>query len=278
MKNIVIIYHGNCQDGFGGAWAAWKKFGDKAEYLPVKPGAMPEAVIENKEVYFIDTTPKIEEIKKLIDKNKRVTVIDHHITGEEAAKLTVEPSFAIKNSGCVLAWKYFHPQKPVPKLLEYLEDNDLWRFKIPKSKEVFSFMCSVEFTFKIRSSIAAILEKPKGRREIIEKGAALLKYEQKLVNEITTKDAEQAEFKGYKILIINSPFFQSNIGHVLSKIQPPMGLIWHETDGKIKVSLRSDGTVDVSKIAAQFGGGGHKAAAGFSFSADDPKPWKLIRE
>jgi len=33
-------------------------------------------------------------------------------------------------------------------------------------------------------------------------------------------------------------------------------------DGRIRCSLRSIGTVDVSKIAAKFGGGGHKMAAG----------------
>lgn len=34
------------------------------------------------------------------------------------------------------------------------------------------------------------------------------------------------------------------------------------------VSLRSDGSVDVSKIAAKYGGGGHASAAGFSVDAD----------
>jgi phosphoesterase RecJ-like protein len=35
-------------------------------------------------------------------------------------------------------------------------------------------------------------------------------------------------------------------------------------DADFHVSLRSDGSVDVSRIAAQFGGGGHTGAAGFS--------------
>ena len=33
-------------------------------------------------------------------------------------------------------------------------------------------------------------------------------------------------------------------------------------DGRIRCSLRSRGAVDVSQIAAKFGGGGHKMAAG----------------
>ena len=34
LKSIVVIYHGRCRDGFAAAYAAWKKFGDKASYLP----------------------------------------------------------------------------------------------------------------------------------------------------------------------------------------------------------------------------------------------------
>jgi len=47
----------------------------------------------------------------------------------------------------------------------------------------------------------------------------------------------------------------------------------HQAGQQYHVSLRSDGTVDVSKIAARFGGGGHSAAAGFNIDAamDDLK-------
>lgn len=42
-----------------------------------------------------------------------------------------------------------------------------------------------------------------------------------------------------------------------------VGILFEETeDNKVKVSLRSDSRVDVSKIAQRFGGGGHSRAAG----------------
>jgi len=40
-------------------------------------------------------------------------------------------------------------------------------------------------------------------------------------------------------------------------------LIKENTEGKVRCSLRSKGTVNVSKIAQNFGGGGHVSAAGF---------------
>lgn len=36
LKEIVIIYHAQCRDGLGSAYAAWKKFGDNASYIPRK--------------------------------------------------------------------------------------------------------------------------------------------------------------------------------------------------------------------------------------------------
>jgi phosphoesterase RecJ-like protein len=52
-------------------------------------------------------------------------------------------------------------------------------------------------------------------------------------------------------------------------------LLREEPDGRTKVSLRSKNYVDVSKIAIDFGGGGHKRAAGFK---SDIKDYKIVRE
>lgn len=42
-----------------------------------------------------------------------------------------------------------------------------------------------------------------------------------------------------------------------------VGVLLQETSpGEVRVSLRSDGTVDVNRVAGRFGGGGHKNAAG----------------
>ena len=42
-----------------------------------------------------------------------------------------------------------------------------------------------------------------------------------------------------------------------------VGLLVQEfAPGEIRLSFRSDGTVDVNEVAARFGGGGHKNAAG----------------
>jgi len=38
MAKRLVIYHANCIDGYTSAWAAWRKYGDDAEYLPASYG------------------------------------------------------------------------------------------------------------------------------------------------------------------------------------------------------------------------------------------------
>lgn len=60
-----------------------------------------------------------------------------------------------------------------------------------------------------------------------------------------------------------------------------VALLLREEDGIIKGSLRSNNSeIDVAKIAGQFGGGGHKKAAGFSLSGKlikTDRGWKVRR-
>jgi bifunctional oligoribonuclease and PAP phosphatase NrnA len=50
----------------------------------------------------------------------------------------------------------------------------------------------------------------------------------------------------------------------------------HTSRSHYHVSLRSDGTVDVARIAARYGGGGHTSAAGFSAEATLPELKKQL--
>ncbi|OGY62989.1 MAG: hypothetical protein A2745_02755 [Candidatus Harrisonbacteria bacterium RIFCSPHIGHO2_01_FULL_44_13] len=272
MKNIIIIYHADCSDGFGGAYAAWKKFGDNATYIAGKHHELPLTNLKNKEIYFIDFIYLADALRLLMKNNRRVTAIDHHISAKALAKTTQYYSYALNHSGAVLAWQYFHPQKKVPQLLRYIEDTDLWKFKLPKTKEIFAYQNLFERNFKVWDKMICDFENAKKRQEVVKNGGLILKYEDILIKRLVS-NAETVEFVGHKTLAVNSPVLMSQIGHELVKKMPPIGIIWNKKEGKIVVSLRSDGKVNVAKIAERYGGGGHKAAAGFSLDAGKKMPW-----
>ncbi len=274
MKSIVILYHADCSDGLGAAWAAWKKFGASATYIPVANQASPPPGLKNKEVYLVDYCFPKAITKKLIAMNKRVTAIDHHVSNKEAVFLTHKPLFALHHSGSILAWKYFHPGKTAPLYLRYVEDADLWKLKMPHAK---AFVASRPFLpqyIKTASSFIKSFERTNFRKKFFADGELLLKYQRALIYEIL-QNKELVIFRGKRALAVNSPVFTDDLASIMYA-EKPMAIVWHQKRNSKKVSLRSDGSVDVSKIAAHFGGGGHKRASAFKIKASAKLPWKRL--
>lgn len=274
MKQIVILYHADCPDGFSAAWAAWKKFGVKADYIGAYYDKSVPGGLKHKKIYMLDFVYPQDIMQKLIKDNEYITAIDHHVSMEKETRLTRDYLYDLNHSGAVLAWQYFHSGKPMPNLLKYVEDTDLWRFRMPDSRDVFAYFNLQNRDFKTWSKIASDLQDKKKIKEYVKNGKIINQYISRLVKEMVEEGKELVNFEGHNSYLINAPhFFSSLIGHELYKRKPPIGIIWNEVHGMINVSLRSDGTVDVSKIAAKYGGGGHKASAGFSLPSTKSFPW-----
>lgn len=278
-KNIVVLYHADCKDGFGAAWAAWKKFGEEADYIPVYHGRPVPAGLSDKEIYMLDFTYDLERLKQLIANNKRVTAIDHHRSEESATKITHEYSFDNRHSGAVLSWKYFHPDKNTPKLLAYIEDQDLLKYHLPSTLEVCTYVNVLEREFPIWDRLAREFEDSKLLKRYSEEGKLLVQYNDRLMREIA-KDARLISFAGHKVYIVNAPHrFASAIARILYERHGPFAVIWCEKKDRLGVSLRCRvGSFDVAALAQKFGGGGHPHAAGFSLPIGAQLPWSRLDE
>jgi len=264
-KDVAVLYHADCPDGFGAAWAAWKKFKGRALYIPVHHNGLPPSEIEGRNVYTVDFAYPVPEMKKILKKVKSLTVIDHHVTNKDSVKLATNRLFDLKHSGATLSWMYFHKGKRIPKLLLHIEDMDLWNFKMRFTKEFVEYICSYPFEFRLWDKIAVGCENPHIFKTYILEGGAILRSMYNDIKKIV-QNAEFVKFEGYKCLMANAGLHTSYVGHELVKQCPPIGIIWSRRGDKIVVSLRSNGKVDVAKLAQKYGGGGHKAASGFSFN------------
>ncbi len=278
-KKIIVFYHDD-PDGFTGAWAAWKKFKDKADYLPMSHDnkILDRLNIKGKDVYIIDYSFKPDEMKKLVATNKKVVFIDHHLTSAESAKIATESVYDSSRSAAYLSWKYFHPKKSPPRLIFYVEGYDLWKFKIPFINEVMAALFAYEYNFKVWSKIAANLENNLKRKEFIKEGKSILKYQEALIKKIISAGGEEVTFEGRRAFAVNSPIFESEIGHHIYDKKGMLAIVWsykiRYKRPKLKVSLRSDKSIDVAEIALKYGGGGHKAAAGFALEKEIELPWQ----
>ena len=276
-KKIVVLYHNNCPDGFGAAWAAWKKFGNRASYIGVNRGEPLPSGLRGKDVYTLDYCHEEPFFSELKRRASRLIILDHHITRKDAIMTANDHRFSLDHSGAIIAWAYFHPGKRPPRLLQHIEDYDLWRFRIRHTRAVSAILSTYPFDFKVRDRVAKDFENPKKRSEFIKQGYAILKYQERVV-ERNVSTAAIVEFCGYRVLATNSSILRSEIGGALAEKKGPFGIVWSMRDGKIVVSLRSRKGFDVGSIAARFGGGGHKHAAGFLFPVKNKFPWKNTRK
>jgi oligoribonuclease NrnB/cAMP/cGMP phosphodiesterase (DHH superfamily) len=267
-KKNVLLYHANCPDGFGAAYSFWKKFGDDMEYIPVKHGQPPPEGLSGKNVYIADFAYKRDILLELNEKTYSLSVIDHHISAERDLKDLDFCSFDMSHSGAYLSWVYNFPEQPVPKLIKYIEDRDLWIWKMPHAEEVLSAIDSYDRTFEWWDYIDSLIETQEGFDRFLNEGEAILRYKKKLVYSIS-ENRYDINISGDSIPVVNTPFFQSEVAGSLSEDNKYAAAYYF--DGKEFIfSLRSsDDDIDVSEIAKTFGGGGHKKAAGFSTKSID---------
>lgn len=281
QKEIVVLYHGKCPDGFAGAYAAWKKFGDSAHYMPVSHGDAPPEGLADKEVYLIDFCyEKAAEIEMLIRSTKRFVILDHHESVRALVESVPEHVFDLQHSGATIAWSYFHPDTPVPQLMTYLEDGDLYRYALPETRDIFSYLFILPDDFAAWNALAMGLEDAVERERILAKAHSYTEYFIALA-QMSVERAKKVRFEGREIYFVATHpamTMKSYVGHELYTKLPPFALIVTAHPDGFGVSIRGDGSVDVSKIAAKYGGGGHPGSSGFFIPNSATIPWTEIKD
>jgi hypothetical protein len=194
LAPTVVLYHAECADGFGAAWALWRRF-PHARFVPVKHGVPPPDELKGERVVIVDFSYGRDLLETMARATDRLLVLDHHITAEKALAGLPYAYFDMKKSGAVLAWEWAHDH-PVPWLLDYIQDKDLWTWALPMSREINAAVASHPFDFHLWSSFK--------QKELEQEGRAILRYEQELVNKLAGQ-AVLVEFQGETVPPFKAP-------------------------------------------------------------------------
>jgi oligoribonuclease NrnB/cAMP/cGMP phosphodiesterase (DHH superfamily) len=282
----LVIYHANCWDGFCAAWVAQKALGEIDTHAAHYGTPPPD--VADRVVYLLDFAYPREVMNKLAGESRRLVVLDHHKTAQEALDGLHEPEsgidvwFDMDKSGGRLAWEWFWLYKfadmavedrpfPIPVRLDlppwlvvYTEDRDLWRHALPETEAINAALRSHPLDFALWDQFAQ--KDPVST--LAYEGRAIRRREQQIVQD-HVRNARRENFDGtWTVPIVNATTLFSEIAGELSKGEPFAACYFDRQDGKRQWSLRSDPQgVDVSDIAKAHGGGGHKHAAGFESEA-----------
>ena len=279
MKTLCI-YHGNCADGFGAAWAVRRGLGHDVEFHAGIYGDPPPDVT-GRRVVLVDFSYKRPVLEAMAVTATSILILDHHKSAAEDLAGFPEPPtdmpgldgepmkgwlpdrgvyarFDMGRSGAGLAWDHFCGGER-PKLINHLEDRDLWRFNLPGTREIQAAVFSYPYDFDVWDVLMMT-----AHDDLIEQGRAIERKHFKDIREFIDVAGSRMKIAGHDVPVLNAPYFwSSDAGHMMAKGQPFAACYWDQADGRV-FSLRSaDDGMDVSEIAKRFGGGGHAHAAGF---------------
>jgi oligoribonuclease NrnB/cAMP/cGMP phosphodiesterase (DHH superfamily) len=265
MKRPLCIYHGNCADGFTAAWVAYNACEGDIDLHPGVYQTEPPDVTD-RDVFLVDFSYKRPVLELMREKAKSITILDHHKTAEADLKdlAGINTIFDMERSGARIAWDFWNPGRKHPQTLLHVEDRDLWRFALPMTREIQANIFSYPYELETWDRLMAA-----DPMELAKEGQAIERKHHKDIGELIGVVTRRMVIAGHNVPIANLPYIHvSDAAHALAKGEPFAGCYWDTPKGRTFGLRSSDAGLDVSEIAKQYGGGGHRNASGFTVSYD----------
>lgn len=267
----LCIHHGNCSDGFTSAWIVKQKYPNADFYHAnySKP-APDDDELRGKRVIIVDFSYSVDVINHIKTLAKEFVLLDHHKTAKEKGIGDLPGCHLdMHRSGAGMTWDYLFQDKERPALVDHVQDYDLWQFKLDHTRAIMSIVGTTKHKFEEWDRLSGELQY--AYADFVKQGNTVLEVEEHHMNE-AFNGAYFAKLGDYvNVYAVNCGIsrYNSELGNRCA-VHPDadFGLVWAVQDGKVRVSLRSlDEKRDVSLVARQFGGGGHRNAAAFSMDS-----------
>jgi hypothetical protein len=241
---------------------------------------IPWEAVKGERVWLVDFSfQPFEEMIRLQKEAGSLVWIDHHAAALDAAKAAgfeCDGLRSLERAGCELTWAFLHAEEPEPQAVRLLGRFDVWDHDDPEV---------LPFQFAMRGIEAGpdnailwdrLLNADDGTlvADFVDRGRHIQEYQRVIDAETAREMAFETELAGRRAIACNagrgSPLFDA----VLDPKRHEIMISFRWIKGQWSVSLYSEpgSSVDVAKICAAYGGGGHKNAGGFQCSA---LPFKL---
>lgn len=272
---MLCIFHIADHDGKGSAGIVKSIYPD-AEFFGFNHDMeVPyELINQHDKIVVCDIALPIELMFEL-SKTKDFTWIDHHISviseyDEYMKTGQYQPIKGLRRVGTaaiMLTWEYFYPNQPAPEGIKLLGLNDLFDLR---DRRVRPFEYAIQ-SLGVNKPTDAIWQKlihnEVDINEMVEKGEGILSWIKARNYRLVRTLAFESSYQGYKCICANMPQGYSEFFDSLDNLDDYDVMVNFYMDKKntwrMTFYTAKDG-IDVSKLAASFGGGGHVRAAGAS--------------
>lgn len=275
---VIVFYH-NDLDGQCSAHVINRVFGGISQIKFVAVNYRDEVdfsiISSGDKVVVVDYSFSLKDFQKIGKRTSDIVWIDHHKSAIEKFKGTVVEKLegireSDKGAGCMLTWDYYYPKSTPPDYIQLISDYDTWNFKEKERPHMFKLGMDTLDTCPTAEVWELVFGYEHRVKEILRRGQVVYDYTQKLYAEILEDLGYEVTFEGYKCIVcnaeVNSFLFRDKLENY------DMGITFTKKEKDYTVSLYSvKNSIDCSKVATKYGGGGHKGASGFVTQA---LPWE----
>lgn len=268
---MQCFYHKSDLDGHCSG-AIVKLFYPKCEMIGVdyNSGLDLDSIKTGEEVFVVDFCFDKETMDRL-NKKASLVWIDHHKTSiEDCDGLGIAGLRTVGRAACELVWEWFYysiHNRALPEAIRYLGRHDVWDHSDPNTMPFQYGIRAYTNTLPGSDIWPGILHsfRPGKIDDILELGKTILAYQENQDSMIAKAMSYEAMFHGYRAIVLNRPFANSQaFKAVYDPDKHDIMILFGIKNGEVKYTLFCDKPdIDVSAIAKQYDGGGHKGAAGF---------------
>lgn len=271
MTPPLVIFHANCPDGFTAAWVSVRALGAGTEICSASYGEEPPIELAaGRDVYVVDFSYPRDRLLVLRQAARSLLVLDHHKTAQAALEGLPFCQFDMNRSGAGMVWDHFHPHQPRPWIVDYVEDRDLWRKRLPNNEEISLRIRVTPYTLEAWEALAAmtpdsLMPEARGAKMYMDG------YVKEVLRNLYVLTKPQGADVDVACVNMTASGGSDALNEALKQTGLPMALSWHRAkDGRVNCSVRSTTPYDCSAFAKRLGGGGHAQAAGFSLEPGHP--------
>jgi len=290
-NKIICCFHSSDYDGICSAEIVRKYFSDyenikdignvDIKFIGLNYGdKIPYAELIDKVIICCDFTPT--NFPNIVSKSIFTLFIDHHKSSINDLKDfnpdNLQKVTSIEYSACEGVWKYFYPDIELRLAVKYLSKFDTFSFTPEEKNDVMNFQFGMKSlgestAISGKSWVDVFISSQEFIDSILLRGSVVREYHKEHYDiQVCSRSARTCSLrlpssdKSYRVIFVNSPYsFSEVFASAYKSAEHDIMMVGYINRDKMwcySFYCPPDKDVDVSVIAKEFGGGGHKGASG----------------